>query len=423
MQRKTFSNNISKEPVRAGEDFSGLGIAPRILEILEKIKFKTPTPIQFKTIPLAIEGKDIISIAQTGTGKTHAFAIPMVQRLMQVKGIGLVVAPTRELAVQIDEAMKPLARVFSMSTACLIGGAPMHLQKQALRRDPRVVIATPGRLLDHARQWNVMLENVSILVLDEADRMLDMGFAPQVNQILHFVPKEKQMMLFSATIPKEIMEMASRYMKLPVCVEVAASGTTADNVSQELFIVKKEDKLRLLRKLLGQYRGSVLLFSRTKHKSRKIAREIRQMGYRAAEMHSDRSLNQRRDALEGFKSGKYRVLVATDIAARGIDVVGIELVINFDLPDDTENYVHRIGRTARAGRKGLAISFAMPDQAKNVGEIEKLIRAPLRVSRHPDISAEQFKSHSEKPRFKSKPKRRHGYFSKKPKRRLKRRGA
>ena len=380
-------NNLKDQK---NQSFYGLGIAPKILEILERIKFKVPTPIQVKAIPLGIQGKDIVGVAQTGTGKTHSFAIPMVQRLIQIKGKGLILAPTRELAIQIDEAFQGIAQPFGIRTACLIGGAPMHEQVQALRRNPRVVIATPGRLLDHMGRWNVMTDDVAILVLDEADRMLDMGFAPQIEQILRFVPKERQTMLFSATIPKEIMQIAAKHMKLPVSVEIAPSGTTVEKVTQELFIVKRDSKLKLLGKLLAQYHGSVLLFSRTKHNAKQITRSVRNMGYSAAEIHSNRTLSQRREALEGFKSGRYRVLVATDIASRGIDVAGIELVINYDLPDDAQNYVHRIGRTARAGHKGNAITFAAPDQSREVRDIEKLIRITLPVSKHPDIFAEQF---------------------------------
>ncbi len=381
---------MMKNMAEGSPTFYGLGIAPKILDILERIKFKVPTPIQLKAIPLAIEGKDVIGIAQTGTGKTHSFAIPMVQRLAQKPGIGLVLAPTRELAIQIDEVFQEIARSFGMKTACLIGGAPMPPQVQALRRNPRIVIATPGRLIDHMGQWNFMPNEVGILVLDEADRMLDMGFAPQINKILKFLPKDRQTLLFSATIPKEIMAIVSTYMKLPVSVEIAPSGTTAKDVTQELFIVKKEAKMRLLGKLLAQYQGPVLLFSRTKHNARKIATSIRDMRYTAAEIHSNRSLGQRREALDGFKSGRYKVLVATDIASRGIDVTGIELVVNYDLPEDAENYVHRIGRTARAGHKGHAISFATPDQSSDVKDIEKLIRSSLPVSRHPEIPTERF---------------------------------
>ncbi|MDD4879365.1 MAG: DEAD/DEAH box helicase, partial [Candidatus Omnitrophica bacterium] len=296
----------------AADGFYGLGIAPKILDILERIKFKVPTPIQLKAIPIAIQGKDIVGVAQTGTGKTHSFAIPMVQNLAQKKGSGLVLAPTRELAIQIDDAFQAIARPFGMRTACLIGGASMHEQIQSLRKAPRIIIATPGRLIDHVEQRNVSLGGVVMLVLDEADRMLDMGFAPQVDRILRFVPKERQTMLFSATIPREVMVIAAKYMKLPVSIEIAPSGTAAEHVTQELFIVRKDAKSQLLRKLLAQYHGAVLLFSRTKHNARKIAHSIRDMGHSAAEIHSDRSLGQRREALSGFKSGKYKVLVATD---------------------------------------------------------------------------------------------------------------
>ncbi len=378
------------------QGFYGLGIAPKILDILERIKFKVPTPIQLKAIPLAIEGKDVVGIAQTGTGKTHSFAIPMVQRLAQKKGLGLVLAPTRELAIQIDESFQGIAHPFGMKTACLIGGASMQDQICALRRNPRILIATPGRFNDHITRRNVMTHEINMLVLDEADRMLDMGFAPQINEILRYLPRDRQTMLFSATIPEKVMEIAAKYMKLPVSVEIAPSGTTAEDVTQELFIVKRDMKLKLLGRLIPQYHGAILLFSRTKHNAKKITRAIREMGYSAAEIHSNRTLSQRREALEGFKRGRYKVLVATDIAARGIDVIGIELVINYDLPEDTENYVHRIGRTGRAGHKGHAISFATPDQSRDVKDIEKLIRASLPVARHPEIPAEQF-DHSLKP--------------------------
>jgi len=384
------TDNFNHGANQSGQGFYGLGIAPKILDIVERIKFKVPTPIQIKAIPLGIQGKDIIGIAQTGTGKTHAFVIPMIQRLAQKKGTGLVIAPTRELAIQIDEAFQAIARPFGIRTACLIGGAPMEPQVQALRKCPRVVIATPGRLIDHMKRWNVIVEEVMMLVLDEADRMLDMGFKPQIEQILRLLPKERQTMLFSATIPDEIMRITSRYMKLPVCVEVAPSGTAAEKVTHELFIVKKDTKLHLLGKILAQYHGPILLFSRTKHNAKRIVKAIRNMKHAAAEIHSNRSLGQRREALEGFKSGRYRVLVATDIAARGIDVRGIELVINYDLPDDAQNYVHRIGRTGRAGHKGHAISFAMPDQSRDVKNIEKLIRISLTVSKHQEISQEYF---------------------------------
>src|SRR3989344_3109221 len=307
--------------------FHGLGIAPVLLQILEKLGLAHPTPIQHQSIPVAIEGKDVIGIAQTGTGKTLAFGIPIVQRLAQTKGQGLILLPTRELALQVDGEFRKIGRSLSLRTAVLIGGASMQPQIDALSRNPHVIIATPGRLIDHLERKITRLDRVDILVLDEADRMLDMGFLPQIKRILHAVPKERQTMLFSATLSQEIMTIASQHMKLPIRLEVAPSGTTVERVTQEIFIVKKEEKSRLLEKILAEYKGSTLVFTRTKHGARRIAKVVRAMGYASAEIHSNRSLNQRRDALEGFKSGRYRVLVATDIAARGIDVRGIELVL------------------------------------------------------------------------------------------------
>ncbi|MFH1577353.1 MAG: DEAD/DEAH box helicase [Candidatus Margulisiibacteriota bacterium] len=384
-------------------DFYGLGIAPKILEFIDRMKFKVPTPIQYKAIPIGIEGKDIIGIAQTGTGKTLAFGIPMIQQLAQGSGCGLVLAPTRELAIQVDETISKLGHSFGMRTAVLIGGASMHHQIKALQRQPSVVIATPGRLIDHLGQRTLRLNNVKILVLDEADRMLDMGFAPQINKILEYCPKDRQTMLFSATIPERIVRIATNHMKLPVSIEIARSGTAAKDVTHELFIVKKEEKSQLLVKLLGQYRGSVLLFSRTKRGATRITRGLKSLGFNAAEIHSDRSLKQRREALEGFKRGIYRILVATDIAARGIDVKGIELVLNYDLPDDTENYVHRIGRTGRAGHEGRAISFATPDQRGDVRAIESMMQKTLPVVKHPEFHPSDFEAptvRSFKPRSK-----------------------
>lgn len=372
--------------------FYGLGIAPGFLEVLNKIRFSVPTPIQYKAIPIAIEGKDIIGIAQSGTGKTLAFGIPMIQRLAQKKGRGLVLEPTRELALQVNETLIKFVPTFKMRTAVLIGGESMYEQSMSLRNNPRIIIATPGRLIDHISQHHIRLDDVTILVLDEADRMLDMGFAPQVGRILRLIPKDRQTMLFSATIPASIVKLASAYMHLPVHTEIAPTGTAAESISQEMFIVSKDMKGKLLGELLKQYTGSVLLFMRTKRAVQKITHLLRTMGHNAAEIHSDRTLVQRKEALGGFKSGKYRILVATDIAARGIDVTGIELVINYDLPNDPENYVHRIGRTGRAGREGHAITFATPEQRTDVRNIEKIIRTSIPLSKHSVVPVERFSS-------------------------------
>ncbi|MEN9557878.1 MAG: hypothetical protein RL141_247 [Candidatus Parcubacteria bacterium] len=369
---------MTAQPQNIGT-FYGLGIAPKLLEAVERQKLTTPTPIQAQAIPAALEGKDLMGIAQTGTGKTLAFGIPMIQRLAQVKGRGLVVLPTRELALQVDEELQKIGKHIGLRTAVLIGGQSMKPQLSALARKPHIIIVTPGRLIDHLEQRTISLKDIRVLVLDEADRMLDMGFEPQIKKILASVPPagERQTLLFSATMPPQITDIAKKYMQLPVRVEIARAGTAADQVTQELFVVQKNDKLRLLEKLLTEYKGTILVFSRTKHGAKKITHSVNHMGHSAAEIHSNRSLAQRRAALDGFKSGKYRVLVATDIAARGIDVKGIELVINYDLPDQADDYVHRIGRTGRAGHEGRAISFATPEERRDVQVIERLIRKEI----------------------------------------------
>jgi ATP-dependent RNA helicase RhlE len=370
------------------DSFSGLGIAPGLLAVLDRLKFTVPTPIQKRAIPIAIEGKDVIGVAQTGTGKTLAFGIPMVQRLAQGKGGGLVLEPTRELANQINEDLAIFVRAFKLRTVVVIGGESMGRQISQLKTNPRIIIATPGRLNDHIEHRHVRLSDIEILVLDEADRMLDMGFLPQIERILKLIPKRRQTMLFSATMQPAVLKIASRNMRLPVRTEIAPSGTTPDLVTQELFFVQKGLKSYLLGQLLKQYKGSVLLFVRTKRAARKVASGLRAMGHAAVEIHADRTQAQRTEAIRGFKTGKHRILVATDIAARGIDVSGIELVINYDLPDDIGNYVHRIGRTGRAGRPGHAITLATPDQHGEVNEIERLIRAAIPVSRHAVIPTE-----------------------------------
>jgi ATP-dependent RNA helicase RhlE len=364
------------------QGFNGLGIAPEFLKILEHHNFTIPTPIQYQAIQPAMEGKDIVGIAQTGTGKTLAFGLPLLQRLRGSRGIGLVVLPTRELAIQAEEMLQKIGHPLGLVTAVLIGGEGMRTQVMALRRRPNIIIATPGRLLDHIESGNLKLDSVQMVVLDEADRMLDIGFAPQIKKIFSFIPAKRQTMLFSATMPPEIVQIAAKYMASPVRVEVAPTGTVIELVDQEIFLVKKELKFKLLGDLLNECQGTVLIFSRTKHGARKICAAIRDMGHKVAEIHSNRSLGQRKEALTGFKTGRYRVLVATDIAARGIDVQGIELVINYDLPDNTQDYVHRIGRTGRAGVVGRAVSFAMPDQQRDVRDIERLIRKQIPVTPH-----------------------------------------
>jgi ATP-dependent RNA helicase RhlE len=378
--------------MESSSGFYGLGIAPNILTVLDKLGFKTPTPIQEKSIPAGIEGKDVMGLAQTGTGKTLAFGIPAIQAALSSKQV-LIILPTRELALQVQETINKIGSSLGIRTALLVGGESNYRQVQALHRLPQVIIGTPGRILDHMQQRILNLMKIKMLVLDEADRMLDMGFEPQLKRILIGVPKERQTMLFSATMPQNILAMAHSYMKLPLRIEIAPPGTAIEKITQELYFISRNDKSRLLEKLLYEYRGPVLVFSRTKHGAKKIAAAVRALGHTAAELHSNRSLSQRREALDGFRNGKYRVLIATDIAARGIDVKGIELVLNYDLPDNPEDYIHRIGRTARAGASGHAISFATPDQRGDVYGIERLMRSTLPLSKIPELPparAEQY---------------------------------
>ncbi len=378
--------------------FSDLGIEERILSILAKKEFNIPTPIQYQVIPDALRGKDVVGIAQTGTGKTLAFGVPMIQRILRNGGQGLILVPTRELALQVEQALKKIGVSLGLRSVVVIGGVSQNPQVKALKRNPHIVIATPGRLADLIKQRAYTLNKVSVIVLDEADRMLDIGFLPEIKRILRIVPKERQMMLFSATMPKSISLLASEFMKLPLRIEIAPQGTSAKNIEQEVFVVTKNNKMQLLDSLLQKYQNDkVLIFSRTKYGAKRTARNIRNMGHTAVEIHSNRSQAQRQVALDGFKRGRFRILVATDIAARGIDVKDIDIVINFDLPDDSGNYVHRIGRTGRANRHGKAISFVTPSEKADIKKIERLIRQSLPILSLPILPPAR-KSHTDNER-------------------------
>lgn len=357
--------------------FAELGVAPEVCARLLHHHIDTPTPIQAAAIPIAMAGHDLIGLAQTGTGKTFAFGIPISHRLRQGQ-VALILAPTRELAQQIVESFAKIG----ISSVLVIGGASMNRQVRDLKARPSVIVATPGRLIDHLQQRTINLRNVSIVVLDEADRMLDMGFAPAIRTIMRQLPEQRQTMLFSATMPNTIANLADEFLDRPKRPDVAPPGTAAHLVKQEVVYLAQDRKQDYLRTLIGKTRGSTLVFARTRHGARKLARMLHNDGHKSAEIHADRSLAQRRAALEGFKSGQYRVLVATDIAARGIDVKDIELVINFDVPQSPEDYVHRIGRTGRAGAEGRAVTLALLDQAKDVASIERLMAKPIPVSPH-----------------------------------------
>ena len=367
--------------------FQTLGLPAPILRILKRRGFVEPTEIQSRAIPLALEGKDLIGLAQTGTGKTLAFGLPIIARMEhQFQARTLIIAPTRELALQIDESIKPIAAAMNLKTCVLIGGASPRPQADQLRHRPDIIIATPGRLLDHVQQRNLRLDEMRFVVLDEADRMLDMGFATDIDRILSMCPQERQTMLFSATMPKEIAHLAAKYLQNPLRVEVTPAGLTADLIEQSMFMVDTVNKIEMLRRLIYRTQGTILVFARTKHGARKLARAISQLGEKVAEIHADRTLAQRRNALDVFKNGQYRILVATDIASRGIDVKQIRLVVNFDIPHSPEDYVHRIGRTGRAGETGEAISIVTPDQVKEIAQIERLIKRTIPHQIENDLS-------------------------------------
>jgi len=388
---ENFTIRSDKTTESSGNEFYDLGIAPFLLKTIVKFNFKNPTPIQKEAIPAGIQGDDIIAIAQTGSGKTLAFGIPMIQRLSKTKrGTGLILVPTRELAIQVDEALQSLCRPLHMRSTVIIGGASMSMQQYSLTKNPRIIIATPGRLLDHMERRNINLTNIDVFILDEADRMLDMGFVPDIKKIIKSIPEKRQTMLFSATMPKEIEAIAEQLMENPVHIEIDRSGATPTEVSHEMFFIKNQDKCRLLALQLKQYSGPVLVFTRTKRMASKLTDKVNNMGFAAAEIHSNRSMGQRRQALEGFKRGRYQILIATDIAARGIDVTGIELVVNYDMPANSEDYVHRIGRTGRAGKTGHAISYANTDQKGSIRDIERFMRTKLAISTLPTLPSEKF---------------------------------
>lgn len=359
--------------------FSDLGIAKSILDILAKLDFTKPTPIQIKAIPPALNGQDLIGIAQTGTGKTLAFGIPILERLGKTKKQAIIIAPTRELASQVEENIKEIGKTVGLKTSLLIGGDNFDRQLFSLRRRPHIIIGTPGRILDHLRRRTLKLNEINTLVLDEADMMLDMGFLPQIKEIIKQTPSEnRQTMLFSATMPAAIMALAKEFMNLPVSIEVAPQGTTASQVDQEIFIIRGDERFDYLTKALAKYKGSVLVFVRTRYGVAGLTEKLQSLKYKAVEIHSNLSLSKRKNALLDFKSGKARILVATDVAARGLDIKGIELVVNYHLPENREDYVHRIGRTGRADKFGKAISFATTDQGREIANIERLISKEIK---------------------------------------------
>ncbi|HKP63039.1 MAG TPA: DEAD/DEAH box helicase [Polyangiales bacterium] len=367
--------------------FSELGLSQPLLRALDAAGYQSPTPIQAQAIPHVLSGRDLFGCAQTGTGKTAAFALPIVDRLISApapngrpKTRVLVLSPTRELAAQIGESFETYGRHTSLRYAVVFGGVSMQRQIQALARGVDVVVATPGRLLDLMKQRAISLADVQVLVLDEADRMLDMGFVNDVMRIASAVPKARQTLLFSATLPESIRSLAQSLLSSPVHVAVDAVSSAAETLDQSVYFVDKADKRALLAWVLQDLKiDRTLAFTRTKHGADRVVEFLQKRGVPAAALHGNKSQNARERALDSFKSGKLRVLVATDIAARGIDIDQLSHVINFEVPNTPESYVHRIGRSGRAGTSGVALSFCDAEERPYLRSIERLIRMPIRV--------------------------------------------
>ena len=400
--------------------FAALKLSPQSLHALDRAGFEHPTPIQAGAIPPALEGRDVIGTAATGTGKTAAFLLPIIERVAGKPGTrALVLAPTRELALQIGEELERFGRARHVRGAVVIGGVGLGNQTAALKEGRSVVIATPGRLVDHLQQGSARLDGVEVLVLDEADRMLDMGFKPQLDRVLARLPRQRQTLLFSATMAGEVADFARAHLRDPVRVEVARSGTTAARAEQKVFLAAQQEKLALLLALLERDEVSTLVFTRTKRRADRVAKGLDRAGHKVARIHADRSQAQRRTALDGFKDGSFRVLVATDIAARGIDVAEIGHVVNFDLPNVPEDYVHRIGRTARAAASGRASSFTSPEEQDLLHAIERLTRATIpraEVPRdHSTFKAEvERTAHADRPAVAARPPGRRGPAARRP---------
>jgi ATP-dependent RNA helicase RhlE len=378
--------NIESHSEQSG--FAALGISGQLLKTTAAVGFTDPKPIQIQAIPAQLAGRDILGVAQTGSGKTAAFGLPILTKIV---GLGtkrlpktaraLILAPTRELAVQIEEMIRALAKGLHVSTALVLGGVSRHSQVKRMASGVDILIATPGRLTDLVRERDINLSETRWLVLDEADRMLDMGFINDVRRIAKATHRDRQTALFSATMPPEIAELAAGLLKDPLRVEVAPQGTTAAEIQQSVVMARTRQKRQVLSKMLADpAMRSVIVFARTKHGADRVTRDLERDGFEAAVIHGNKSQNARQKALNGFRDGQVRILVATDIAARGIDVPGISHVVNFDLPDEAESYVHRIGRTGRNGADGVAVTLCDPTEGAKLRQVERIIRMRLPVS-------------------------------------------
>ncbi len=366
--------------------FQQLGLSEALLNAVAEQGYTTPTPVQQKTIPLILEGKDILAGAQTGTGKTASFTLPLLQLLaedidlhqMPRRVRALILTPTRELAQQVYESVQTYGKYLPLQSEVIVGGASVSVQRRNLRRGCDIVVATPGRLMDHVMQRHVNLSAIQILVLDEADRMLDMGFLPDIRRIMGLIPKQRQSLLFSATVASGVKQLAVQLLNNPISVDIAKQNATADNVSEKVYGIDREYKRELLSYLIGSNNWQqVLVFVRTKHGADRLEKQLISDGIRTAALHGDKTQGARNKALDAFKTGKVAVLVATDIAARGLDIDDLPHVVNFDLPQTPEDYVHRIGRTGRAGASGVAISLVCPEEAYALSELENFLKRQI----------------------------------------------
>jgi superfamily II DNA/RNA helicase len=369
-------------------NFDNLGLAPELLKALAESGYTTPTPIQLQAIPVALAGGDVMAGAQTGTGKTAAFALPLLQKLLPLASTStspakhpvraLILTPTRELAIQVEESIKAYAKHTQLRSLVVYGGVDIKTQTPHLKTGVEVLVATPGRLLDHIEQKTLQLNQVQMLVLDEADRMLDMGFMPDLKRILALLPKQRQNLMFSATFSNEIKKLADDFLTKPQLIEVARSNATNDNVTQKVYQVAQSDKEALLVQLLKDADAKqVIIFTKTKLTASRLSRSLTREGISSDAIHGDKNQQERIKALDAFKAGTVMALVATDVAARGLDISELPMVINYDIPSAPEDYVHRIGRTGRAGASGVAISFVSDDEEKYLVEIEKLIKRQI----------------------------------------------
>ena len=362
------------------ENFLSLNLEPTLIESIAKINFKTPTPIQAKAIPIALAGRDILGTAQTGTGKTAAFGIPIVNYLLKTKKVtALIITPTRELASQVMQTMNNLVGRGNIRTALLIGGDSMQKQLKQMRRNPRLIVGTPGRINDHLKRKTLNLSNTSFLVLDEVDRMLDMGFTPQINQVLETVPRKHQTLLFSATLPGNILRLAEKYLNNPERISVGSTSMPIEKIKQEVLRVKSGDKYNQLIKEIYIRQGSILIFVKKRSNDKKMVKRLKYDDHDADSIHGNLRQNKRDRVIKAFRNNHFRILVGTDVASRGLDIPAIKHVINFDLPQVPEDFIHRIGRTARAGSEGSALSFVGDEDKSKWNAIQRLIDPNFRA--------------------------------------------